>query len=238
MERKHSDVLIAGLILVGATTWLRALAQQLFVLDYVTRAVILFVAACGAAQFARRLLPELDFGKTAIAATVSMAIGIGVFAHRIGEPMNIDTLIAIGVALGGAIVGALTSRHRGEPVAKVWLVLGGGFAGFGAAILMIGMTMIVADGEGAYLLALLGGATGGALLAGLFTPVRGRHAGLGLGIGFAILMGASTSDKSWEIVGVVGLLLGSVLGAIGGGIGARIADRRKSKPHLPEAHVR
>ena len=99
MERKHSDVLIAGLILVGASTWLRALTQQLFVLDFVARGVILFVAAFGAAQFARRLLPELDFGKTAIAAIVSMGIGIGVFAHRFGEPMNVDMLKTIGVAL-------------------------------------------------------------------------------------------------------------------------------------------
>lgn len=236
MERKHSDVLIAGLILVGATMWFAGLVHQLFVLDHVTRGVVWFVAAFSAAQIARRMLSDLDLGETAIAAVVAMAIVVGVHAHRVGEPMSVEMLIPIGVALGGAITGALTSRGRSEQIAKVWLVLGGGFAGFGAAVLVVGATMLATEEKGAYGGALLGGAVIGALITALFTPVRGRHSALGQAIAFAVLFGWTNHDGVIQGV-LIGAGLGAVLGAIGGGIGGRIADSRKPKADLPAARV-
>ena len=84
-HRHHSDILIAGLILIGTMLWTAGLVRALFdTLDEPVLAVTWFGAAFFAAMLARRALFDLDFSELAITAVVTILIVFGIRTHHTG----------------------------------------------------------------------------------------------------------------------------------------------------------
>lgn len=240
MRRRHSDVLLAGLILIGAAMWLALVVQHVF--DEVDvdfgdahHVAVLFAGGFCAAQVARRLLVELDTPTTIVASLVAMAVTIGLFAQRRYESVDIDMLIPLGAASAGAWLGALTSRAPAREPAKLWRVLGAGYAAFAAMLVCGGAVLFVTESDGYMVLsALIGGALG-ALFVAWFAGVRAEHCALGLALVTAIATPAGNGDVWGALAGAV---IGWMLGGIGGAVGARIRESRKAAPDLPHAQVR
>jgi len=237
-HRQHSDVLLAGLILVGATMWLFAQAHTLFGLDQPARLAMWLFSGFAAAQIARRVLTDLDFAETAIAAIVTMAIVVGMFSNQQGTGLHVDMLIPIATAAGGAIAGALTSRRRSAKPHAVWRVLAAGFAGFGGAIVTAGLAMLVTTSDGYVGLAMCGGGVFGSFAIARFADVNGGHCMVGLAVTLGGMMLLANADFSRFVATMIGLAIGAVVGVIGGAIGARMREARKPKTELPEAQIR
>ena len=232
-RRTHSDILIAGLILLGMLM-MGAFASVGLDLQTWTRAIPWFIAAFIAAQLARRVLPDLAIDEVVIAAAVTIAIVMGISYKVKNQPLELGILLRIGVGEAGAIAGAFTARAR-EPIPRVLLIAAAGAAGLGGGVILTGPALLATNISAVYGTALLVGSAVGAFAVALYTPARGRDAALGLAIPYALLFAVSAKDQPWFVNGVIGLALGAVLGSIGGAVGAALRARRKAE--LPEARI-
>src|SRR5262245_15297493 len=109
VRRKHSDVLLAVLIIVGVCIWL-SLVERRVVPSFSTPVQFagLFVGAFAAAHIARRLLVDLELGATVIAAPLAIALALGIFAQHHYMELRLDLFAPLGIATAGALVGAFT----------------------------------------------------------------------------------------------------------------------------------
>lgn len=230
-RRTHSDILIAGLILLGMLM-MGVLAGA--DLPRWTRPIPWFIATFIASQVARRVLLDLAIDEVAVAAAVMIAIVMGLSYKLKNQPLELGILARIGVGEAGAIAGAFTARAR-EPIARALLIVAAGAAAVGGGVIVTGPTMLATDVRAVYGIALLVGSVAGAFAVALYTPARGRDAALGLAIPFALLFAASAKQETWFVNGLIGLGLGAVLGSIGGAVGAALRARRKAE--LPEARI-
>lgn len=228
---QHRDALIAGLILVGALSCIRTLAFQVIDLRMLTSCAVNFISAFAAAQLARRVMVELDTGEVVAAAIVSILVVHGILIQRDEETFEVLVLLPLGVAALGALAGGLMSRRHRAEVARIWLVLGAGFAGYGAIMVAANASQLLESDALGTLIMFLGGCLGCAVAAWA-TPARAYECGLGTGIvTAAVLVTSPTSAVASAVI------FGS-LGALGGAIGAAIRRRRVPKTELPDARVR
>ena len=235
MRRRHSDVLLVGLTLLGTWFCIAMVVGHLAVLDRIGWASVELASAFVAVQLARRALPALTIGDAAIAAPVAMAILIGVRAEYSGRPMELSMLLPIAIAAVGGVIGAYTSRRRPATIAAVWQVLLAGFVTLGTAALADSAIGLVATRG--HELGYLGGAITGAFLVAARTETTGRQCALGAALVFAIT--AATFHAHGILVGAIaGFIAGGILGAIGGRIGDIFRPERNAEADLPAAQVR
>lgn len=233
MGRKHSDVLIAGLILVGATMWLSFLAHALLPSGDITRVALWLVSAFIATQITRRVFVDLESGVTTIAAIVATTIVAGIVMERRHETMDLGMLAPIAGCAVGAVLGALTSRRPRRDVKLGWRLAAAGFGSFGAGALGAGLVLIASDSRGLLGGAMIAGAGIGAFILALRIDVNGRLCALGLALAFAMFM----FKDSIGVANVLGLAFVAGVAAVGGSVGARIRASRAARVDLPEAQV-
>jgi hypothetical protein len=241
VQRKHSDVLIAVLIVVGAMMSVAMAAHRVLpAFNDLTRLIVVVVSAFGAAQVSRRLLINLELGGTVLAALIAIALSLGIFAHRRYVAIEPAMAIPFGAAGIGALVGALTSRRRNRDVRGGWRVIGAGLAGFGAALLTGGVVVLLrgADSMGLLILAMFIGGALGPFFVALNTGADYHQCGQGVTlvfVGVSLTVAAGIYDAVVSVLG--GVMIGALAGAIGGGIGACVRRSRESTTTLPEAQV-
>ncbi len=233
MERRHSDVLIAGLILVGAMLWLFNLVGVLSNLGEVERLAVWATAGIVASQISRRVFVEQELGTTVIAAGVAAAISIGILVEIRGEAIHQRDLLRIGVTMVGALAGSLLSRRRRQEVWLAWRVLAAGFASFGSLLIAYGL-LHFADPRLTPVFVLVG-----PLLASLIVALRIGVHGVHTAWGTALVIGTLALGSALGFEAVLGALFGGLIAGVGGAMGARIRESRtrNAEPHLPEAHV-
>lgn len=81
-SRKHAEILIASLVLVGCWMWTAIIAHRTLELDRIGRIAVVLTAGFIGAQIARRWLVTLAAGELAISALLACAAGIGAVAHH------------------------------------------------------------------------------------------------------------------------------------------------------------
>lgn len=222
--------------MVGAVMWLALLVQRFWDLGDLRRLGVLFVAGFGSAQVARRVLVDLELGAAVVAIVIAMAVMIGLFAQLRYADMQLGILIPCSVSAAGGLAGVWTCKRRRREAARIWGVLAGGFAGFGAMVL-VGNAIALATGGGYFVLAMLVGGLVGSMLLVVVTRVPAPDCAFGVALVFATAIPTTKLDE--VIISVLaGFLVGWLVGAIGAGIGGRIRDRRAARPDLPAAQVR
>jgi len=238
VHHKHLDVLIAALICVGAIAWFGMISQRAIAsFGDLERLAVLFVGAFAAAQVSRRLLVELELGATVIAALVAVALVLAMVPRHRYATIDAANAIPVAVAVAGATVGAVTSRRRNRNVRVGWHVVGGGFAGLGAAVLT-GYSFVWAVGIDPIwpaAIAILVGGVLGTLLVGW----RAEASGAACALGLAIVLGTGARDTGQTVVEAIAanVLIGALIGSLGGAIGSRCWRSRKPAPDLPAARV-
>lgn len=236
-RRHHTDILIAGLILIGVLMWTTGLVRAVFdTFDEPVRAVTWFGAAFVAAALARRALVDLDFSELAITAVMTILIVFGIHSHRTGEPLEIDLLAWIGIAVAGALAGGWLTKKR-EGAYRPVLLLAAGFASLGAGVLLVGLSMLASVDKNVYGAALLFGVVIGAVLVACFTIVTTIECTIGTALVLSILF-AWVPNMTWIGGLLFGLIGGAILGALGGWIGGKLRARRTTDPaKLPQARL-
>jgi hypothetical protein len=109
-SRKHAQILITSIVLVGTLMWMFVLAYSNFEVNRLVMAALWFVTAFAGAQIARRLIVGLTTGDLAISSVLACAGAIGAVMGRGVEP-RAEMLLALGCAEAGALLGAATSRR-------------------------------------------------------------------------------------------------------------------------------
>jgi hypothetical protein len=235
MRRRHSDVLLAALTLIGAWFCIAMIMSRITSLDRIDLAGVGLAAAFLAVQIARRALPKLTLGDAVIAAPVAMALIIGVRAEYSGRPMELSMLLPIGVAAVGGVIGAYTSQRRAATVSAVWKVLLAGFVSLGAAALAETAIGLVA--MRAHQIGYLAGAIIGSFIVAARTDTTHGQCAFGAASVLAITGAAMHPDGI--VAGVIaGFIVGGFLGAIGGRIGDKFRPEPKTEAELPAAQVR
>jgi hypothetical protein len=239
VERRHGDVLIAGLILVGAALWLFGLVRELVHIGDLERIATYAVSGFVASQVARRVFVDLELATTVIATGVATAIAVGIFAERRAEAMHVGMLLPIGAGMLGAVAGSVASRARRNEVRLVWRIAAVGFASIGSFLLASGVLLWFDekyDLAVGFIFPLLA-----SLIVALRIEVEGRHAAIGVAVPVATI--AIASNELAE--GLGGVLVVGFLAALGATIGARIrrsrahrAQKRAAEPELPHARAR
>jgi MFS family permease len=229
-ERRHSDVLIAGLILIG-TLVIAVVAGRLLSLPGYGMMAFALIAALAASYVARRVLADLALDEVAIAAAIIIALVFGISYHINGRPLRFDIVLPIAAAVGGALLGAVATRYR-EPPHGIYLTLAIGAAGLGAGFLAEGLLLMLGASRGGAAGAMLGAAFLGCVVSAYFTNARAGHGALGMGLLFGVLV-LITSGTAVATFGAI--FVGMVLGIIGAAIGAALRKRRR--PELPSART-
>jgi hypothetical protein len=236
VRRKHSDVLIAGLILVGATMWISYLIHAVVSIDEITRIAVWFASAFVATQITRRALVDLETGVTTIAAIVATTIVGGFVMERRHEPLQIGILGPIIGAAIGAVLSALTSRRPRRTVRLGWRLAAAGFGSLGMMLVLVAIAELALDSEGALGGATLAGATLGSFIVALCIDVEGWMCAVSVALLVSAFLFRAGADELGAQIGATVLL--AMLAAIGGAIGSRIRAARQRNVELPEAQVR
>lgn len=231
-HRHHSDVLIAGSIVLGTLGLLGGLLDEALDLDHVGKAIVFFIASFLAAALARRSLADLTVSEVGIAAAVMIAVVFGIKYERSDRAIDLDLIGPVVVAEIGALAGAFAVRYRGVPNGFMLSAVAAA-GGFGASLLAIGLSLLAQSNAVTAIVALVAGPVGSALVARYIDGVRPVHAALGLGLTFGALV--AIGNDPHPLAGfAIGAILGLVLGGIGGRIGASGRLRAERKPDLPE----
>jgi hypothetical protein len=231
---RHRDVVVAALVLIGTVLSLANVVLRHLDGGFALYPAVWFLAAVAGAQIARRALPGLDLGQTAIASVVGTALLLGTQLHRTGETLDAVALLRVGAAAVGAIVGALAAPRRRDEVSPVWWMLAAGYAGYGAAMLAARVFMLVF--VDAIVASVIVGALLGSAAVMLATPARAGQCALGTAFVFASVALFRADGESVQDA-IRFAFMGGILGAVGGALGAKVRDSRKPATNLPPAQV-
>jgi hypothetical protein len=232
-HRHHSRVLIAGLVQIGIIGCLGGTAQSFF--PHVDRALGWIPAAFVGGVVARRAMSDLSLGQLAIAVAVTIATLLGLMYQRDNRSMDTELATRVALVVATAVVAGFAGRRVPVPRAVV-LGLAAGGAGVGALLLALGLVLLFGD-SGWVVLTVYGCSTIGVALAVRFVDgMRTRHAALGLGVFFAFILAAQNQVEGESLFAGIagGTIFGWIVGAIGGGIGTRLARRAERTTSLPE----
>lgn len=228
--RHHATTLIAGLVVLGMLGLVGVGVASHVDLDPFVRGIIWFVGAFLGAHVARRML-RTDAPSVCVAAALMIVVAVGIRYRLDGTPLDATLLVILGLTIAGALVGALTARQR---AGRVFAVVGAGAAGLGAAMLGIGVALLV--GTDAIVLSALLAIPFGAFVTTRFTNLEALDAALGIALVFGggtvvISLGGNVG------LGLLGGFMAAVLGWLLGGIGGAIGVKLRPEPHpdLPEA---
>jgi hypothetical protein len=233
--RKYSDLLIAALILVGATMWISYIGHALLPMSDIVRVALWLVCAFIATQITRRVLVDLEPSVTTGAAILATTVVGGIIMERRHEALQIGLLWPILGSVVGAVLGALTSQRPRREVRLGWRIAAAGFGSFGLTLLMVGVVVLTTDNNALLGCVVFAGAALGNCLLALRIEVNGRICALGFALLFVVLvLGSDRNDLGQALIAMA---IVAFVAAIGGGIGARIRTSRRPKAELPEAQA-
>lgn len=247
-SRKHAEILIASLVLVGTLMWTAIIVHRVvelygFELDRVARMAVAFTAAFTGAQVARRWLITLTTGELALSALLACAAGIGVIALRPVAPPRIGMLLPLAIVEAGVLLGSWISRRRdpefaatAPPVRAIWRGIGAGLAAYGALLVTTGIAFLVSNEDSA--LAGFGGMLVGSALVVRFTSAGPADCAVGAGLIAASVGTAAAANATDVVLAIVfGFALSACVAGFGGRIGCWLRPKQAPAHELPGATV-
>ena len=230
--RHHGATLVAGLVFLGVLLLFAVFAQRRLDLDAepIAKGAVWFAGAFIAALLTRRMLVELDVASTCVAFVVVIAVALGIKHEADDEPFGILFAAQLGVTVIGSLMGALALEPPRRP-RTVFLRLGAGAAGLGAAMIGVGLAQLAS--KDVIVLGLVLGAVTGGLLAARVTTAGIRDTALGQSAMFTLLGACIDPGSSLIAILMACALGGLIFGGAGGWLGVKL--RSRARPDLPEA---